>query len=103
MSAFIAVPLVLAALFLTGCGVAAATRGWVLPVSRRHVRDTRLHGMGLLLISSAMCWHAVFGTVVEDRGTREWFTLAGGAILVAGILVLGAAQHAPGRGARGRR
>ncbi|MEU9421180.1 hypothetical protein [Streptomyces sp. NPDC048272] len=100
MKLYLAAPLVLIALLIAASGVAAVTRGWVLPMNRRHVRSPRLYGLGQLVSAFALCWQVVFGLVISDAGTRHWGTLTGGAILVAGLMVMLAGQLAGGSRAR---
>ncbi|MGI5138560.1 hypothetical protein [Streptomyces sp. CA-106110] len=69
---YLAMSSALVALFIAASGVAAVTRGWVLPVNRSRVRRIRLYGWGQLLIAFALCWHVVFGLVISGPGIREW-------------------------------
>ncbi|MCU4746265.1 hypothetical protein H7827_03500 [Streptomyces sp. JH002] len=87
MKLFIGALLVLPAVFLTAAGVAALTRGRVLPTSRRAVRSPRRYGWGQLIVAVALCWQAVFLLLVDDIATRQWGTLSGSALLLAGVLV----------------
>jgi hypothetical protein len=52
---YIAVPLVLLALFYAATGVAAVTRGWMLPMNRRRVHAPRVYGWGQLMVAFALC------------------------------------------------
>ncbi|MFB6706463.1 hypothetical protein ACFCW6_17340 [Streptomyces sp. NPDC056333] len=88
MKFYLAIPVVLLALLFAASGVAAVTRGWVLPMNRRHVRRPRLYGWGQLVAAFALCWQAVFGLVISDSDTRQWGNLTGGAILLAGLIVM---------------
>ncbi|MER5490396.1 hypothetical protein [Streptomyces sp. NPDC002490] len=98
MTLYLALPVLLAALFLGASGFAALTRGWVLPTSRRYVRDPRRYGWGQLVVASALCWQLGFGLLVEDSGIRLAGTLSGGGMLLAGLGVMLAGQF--GRGNR---
>ncbi|MPY53478.1 hypothetical protein [Streptomyces acidicola] len=88
MKLCLAIPLVLLALLLAASGVAGVTRGWVLPMNRRHVRAPRLYGWGQLVVAFALCWQLVFGLVISDSGTGPAGTLIGSVILLAGIVVM---------------
>ncbi|MGW6981643.1 hypothetical protein ACWGE1_19730 [Streptomyces sp. NPDC054932] len=92
MKLYLVAPLVLVALVIAASGLAAVTRGWLLPMNRRHIRSPRLYGWGQLVTAFALCWQVVFGLVIHDSGTRQWGTLTGGAILVAGFAVILAGQ-----------
>ncbi|MBC7272415.1 MAG: hypothetical protein H5T76_27555 [Streptomyces sp.] len=97
MKPYLAVFLVLVALLVGASGWAAVVRGWVLPMNRERVRRVRLFGWGQLAVALALCWQMVFGLVVEDIGTRQWGTLTGSVLLLAGVLVTAVSQ----RGERG--
>ncbi|ELS57249.1 hypothetical protein [Streptomyces viridochromogenes] len=88
MKLHLAVPLTLLALLIAASGVAAVTRGWVLPTNRKPVGRPRLYGWGQLLVAFALCCQAVFGFVISDSGSRQWGTLTGSALLLAGIVVM---------------
>ncbi|MFD9405780.1 hypothetical protein ACFWBN_01985 [Streptomyces sp. NPDC059989] len=96
MKLYLAIPLVLVALLIAVSGAAAVTRGWVLPMNRRHIRSPRLYGWGQLVTAFALCWQVVFGLVIGDSATRQWGALSGGAMLVAGLIVMLAGQLAGG-------
>ncbi len=68
------------ALLFTASGSAAVTRGWVLPMNRRHVRSPRLYGCGQLVAVFALCWQAVFGLMISGSDVRPWGTLLVGAL-----------------------
>ncbi|MFE5052877.1 hypothetical protein ACFRAI_42195 [Streptomyces sp. NPDC056637] len=99
MTPYIAVPLVLFALFYAASGVAAIARGWVLPMNRRHVRVPRIYGWGQLMVAFALCWQIAFG--FSPSGTRASGTLIGSAILLAGLIVMAVGQCAGGKRKRG--
>ncbi|GGZ78183.1 hypothetical protein [Streptomyces bluensis] len=96
MKLYLAMALALLALLIAASGVAAVTRGWVLPMNRRHVRAPRLYGWGQLVVAFALCWQLVFGLVISDSGTGPAGTLIGGVILLAGIVVMMVGQLAGG-------
>ncbi|MFE4968948.1 hypothetical protein [Streptomyces sp. NPDC056660] len=96
MKLYLAVPLVLLALFIAASGVAAVTSGWVLPMNRRHVRAPRIYGWGQLVVAFALCWQLVFGVMISDSGARPLGTLIGAAILLAGLIVMMVGQLAGG-------
>jgi hypothetical protein len=93
---YLAMPLALVALLIAASGVAAITRGWVLPMNRRHVRAPRVYGWGQLVLAFALCWQLVFGLLISDSDARPTGTLIGSAMLVAGILVMMMGQLAGG-------
>ncbi|MGW2727249.1 hypothetical protein [Streptomyces sp. NPDC001494] len=92
MKLYFAVPLILLALLIAASGVAAVTRGWVLPMNRRHVRAPRIYGWGQLVVAFALCWQLVLGLIFA----RPSGTLIGAAILLAGLIVMMVGQLAGG-------
>jgi len=96
MQLYVGLPLFLAALLIAASGVAAVTRGWVLPTNRKPVHRPRLYGWGQLVLAFALCWQAVFGLIIDDVGTRQWGTLTGSALLLAGLVVMMVSHRAPG-------
>ncbi|WP_328436804.1 hypothetical protein OHA71_05985 [Streptomyces sp. NBC_00444] len=101
MKLYLAMPLALLALLIAASGVAAITRGWVLPMNRRHIRAPRIYGWGQLVLAFALCWQLVFGLLISDSGARPTGTLTGGAILLAGLIVMMVGQLAGGNRKRG--
>ncbi|MFF0033607.1 hypothetical protein ACFYS7_36700 [Streptomyces avermitilis] len=97
MNPYLAIPLLLIALLIAAAGIAAITRNWVLPMNRRHVRSPRLYGWGQLVVAFALCWQLVFGMLISDPDTRIRGTLAGGVMLLAGLIVMMVGQLASGR------
>ncbi|MFD6923149.1 hypothetical protein ACFV99_23440 [Streptomyces sp. NPDC059944] len=89
MRLYLVIPSVLLALLLVVSGVAAVTRGWVLPWNRRRVRAPRVYGWGQLVVAFALCWQAAFGLVIGDSDVRPVGTLIGSGILLSGILLSG--------------
>jgi hypothetical protein len=96
MELYLAISLVLLALLVAASGVAAVTRGWVLPMNRPQVRRVRRYGWGQLILAFALCWQAVFRLVISDLGIRQWVTLFGSGLLLAGIIVMAVSQRAGG-------
>ncbi|MFJ9584046.1 hypothetical protein [Streptomyces acidicola] len=96
MKLYLAIPVVLLASLIAASGVASVTRGWVLPMNRRHVRAPHLYGWGQLVVAFALCWQLVFGLVISDSGIRAPGTLIGSVILLAGIVVMMVGQYAGG-------
>ncbi|MEV0692236.1 hypothetical protein [Streptomyces sp. NPDC050388] len=95
MDLYFAVFYGLAALLVSASGVAAVTRGWVLPRYRPRVRRVRLFGWGQLVIGFAYCWLVVFGRLaIDNPGVRAWVTLSGIALLLAGVILVLASQRA---------
>ncbi|MGX4694787.1 hypothetical protein [Streptomyces sp. JNUCC 63] len=93
MRLYLATPLVLLALLIAASGIAAVTRGWVLPWNRRSVRRVRLYGWGQLMLAFALCWQVVFGLVISGPDIREWGAASGIALLLTGIIVMIVSQH----------
>ncbi|CAL9539606.1 MULTISPECIES: hypothetical protein [unclassified Streptomyces] len=96
MGFYLGIPVVLLAVLLAASGVAAITRGWVLPWTRKAVRRTRLHGWAQLAMAAALCCQVGFGLMVGDLGARQAGTLGGSVLMLAGILLMAASQRAPG-------
>lgn len=88
MKLYIAIPVVLLALLVAASGVAAVTRGWVLPTNRRPVRRPRLYGWGQLVAAFALCWQMAFFWVISDIDIRQWGTLFGSALLLTGLILM---------------
>ncbi|MFE2089397.1 hypothetical protein ACWD4L_37890 [Streptomyces sp. NPDC002596] len=101
MKLYLAVPVVLLALFIAASGAAAVSRGWVLPTNRRPVRRPRLYGWGQLMVAFALCWQMVFLLVLSDPDTRQWGTLTGSALLLTGLIVM-MVSHRTGGNRQGR-
>ncbi|MFD6495828.1 hypothetical protein [Streptomyces sp. NPDC060188] len=101
MRLYLVIPSVLLALLLVVSGVAAVTRGWVLPWNRRRVRAPRVCGWGQLVVAVALCWQAAFGLVIGDSDVRPVGTLIGSGILLSGIIVMLVSQFV-GAGQRAR-
>ncbi|MGW7425628.1 hypothetical protein ACWGJB_37315 [Streptomyces sp. NPDC054813] len=97
MKLYIAVPLLLVAALIAASGIAAVTRGWVLPMNRRRVRAPRIYGWGQLVLAFALCWQLVFGLVIDTPGVSQSGTLIGSVIFLAGLAVMIAGQ-VTGRG-----
>ncbi|MEU8620208.1 hypothetical protein [Streptomyces sp. NPDC048623] len=100
MNLYLAIPLVLAALLFVASGIAAVTRGWVLPMNRRHVRNTRVYGWGQLVVAFAFCWQLVFGLVISDSAAKASGTVIGGVLLLAGLVTMLVGQLSRGDGGR---
>ncbi|MER7690838.1 hypothetical protein [Streptomyces sp. NPDC097610] len=96
MKLYLVVPMVLVALLIAASGVAAVSRGWVLPTNRRPVRRPRLYGWGQLMVAFALCWQMVFLLVLRGPGTRQWGTLTGSALLLTGLIVMMVSHHTDG-------
>ncbi|MBB1247255.1 hypothetical protein GL263_27470 [Streptomyces durbertensis] len=88
MNLYLAIPVLLMASLIAASGIAAITRGWVLPWNRRTVRRPRLHGIGQSVIAVSLCWHLAFGLLRDGSNASEWGVLTGSALLVAGALVM---------------
>ncbi|WNI26345.1 hypothetical protein [Streptomyces sp. ITFR-16] len=100
MKLCVAIPVVLPALLLADSGAAALARGWVLPTNRRPVHRPRPYGWAQLTVACALCRQLVFLLVLDDVGTRQWGTLAGSVLLVAGLVAM-AVSHRAVRGGGG--
>ncbi|MFF9510273.1 hypothetical protein ACF1BU_21595 [Streptomyces sp. NPDC014724] len=93
MKLCIAIFLALSALLIAASGVAAVTRGWVLPVNRRLVRRPRVYGWAQLVAAFALCWQLVFLLVLNDPDIlgpdiRGWGSLPGSALLLTGLVLM---------------
>lgn len=88
MKFYVAIPVVLLAFLIAASGIAAITRGWVLPTNRRPVHRPRLYGWGQLVAAFALCWQQVFFWVFSDPGIRQWGSLSGSALLLTGLIVM---------------
>ncbi|MFF8601093.1 hypothetical protein ACF065_18365 [Streptomyces sp. NPDC015232] len=95
MQLYLAVALAVAALLVAASGVAAIARRRVLPVNRRPVHRPRLHGWGQVTVAAGLLAQALFGLPNGDIGTRQWGTLTGSALLLAGVVTI-AISHRPG-------
>ncbi|MEU2134047.1 hypothetical protein [Streptomyces sp. NPDC018352] len=93
MKLYLAVPVVLLALLIAASGVAAVSRGWVLPVNRRPVCHPHLYGWGQLVVAFALCWQMVFLLVPGNPDTRQWGTLTGSVLLLTGLIVMKVSHH----------
>ncbi|MGW1711012.1 hypothetical protein ACWCP8_37535 [Streptomyces sp. NPDC002206] len=100
MKLYVAIPVVLLALLIAASGIAAMTRGWVLPTNRRPVHRPRLYGWGQLVAAFALCWQQVFFWMLSDPGTRQWGALSGGALLLTGLILM-MVSHRVGGGRQG--
>ncbi|MEU3449445.1 hypothetical protein AB0H29_19860 [Streptomyces thermolilacinus] len=98
MRVYLGMAVVALALLIAASGVAAITRGWVLPVNRETVRRPRLYGWAQLVVAAALCCQVVFGLMADDVVVRQWGTMAGSALLVAGVVLIALNQRAAGRG-----
>ena len=96
MKLYLAIPLVLLALLIAAAGVAAVTRGWVLPTNRLPVRRPRLYGWGLLVVAFALCCQVVFLLVPSDPDIRQWGSLTGSVLLLTGLIVMMVSQRTGG-------
>ncbi|MGW1711410.1 hypothetical protein ACWCP8_39795 [Streptomyces sp. NPDC002206] len=93
MMLYLAVSVVLLALLIAASGVAAVSRGWVLPTNRRPVRRPRLYGWGQLVVALALCWQVFFLLVLNDPDIlapdiRGWGTLPGSALFLTGLILM---------------
>ncbi|WP_259407560.1 hypothetical protein [Streptomyces akebiae] len=57
-------------------------------MNRRHIRAPRIYGWGQLVVAFTLCWQLAFGLMVSHSGVRPTGTLTGGAILLAGVIVM---------------
>ncbi|MEV8125373.1 hypothetical protein AB0P07_14925 [Streptomyces sp. NPDC085944] len=97
MRLYLGIPAILVALLIAASGIAALTRGWVLPTNRKHVRRPQPYGWGQLVVAVSLCCQVAFGLMTKDLGTRQWGTLVGSVFMVAGILVIAVGQRTAGR------
>ncbi|GAA4991253.1 hypothetical protein [Kitasatospora paranensis] len=96
MKIYLALPVVLLASLFAASGVAAISRGWVLPMNRRHVRLPRRYGWGQLVVALALCWQLVFGLAVDTFGIRQWGTLTGSGVMLVGLVLMMRGQRGTG-------
>ncbi|MEU6522429.1 hypothetical protein ABZ892_06130 [Streptomyces sp. NPDC046924] len=102
MGLYLAIPSVVVALLIAASGVAAVTRGWVLPWNRRRVRRVRLYGWGQLVMASGLCCQVVFGLVIRGPSVRAWGAMSGIALLMTGCIVMMVSQFGGGRQGSGK-
>ncbi|MFB7215720.1 hypothetical protein [Streptomyces sp. NPDC056255] len=88
MKLYLAVPAVLLALLIAASGVAAFSRGWVLPVNRRPVCHPHLYGWGQFVVAFALCRQMAFLLVPGNPDSSQWGTLTGSALLLTGLIVM---------------
>ncbi|MEV7860974.1 hypothetical protein AB0O86_19615 [Streptomyces hirsutus] len=100
MRLYLAIPSVVVALLFAASGVAAITRGWVLPTNRRHVHRVRLYGWGQLVAAFGLCCQVVFGLVITGVGIREFGAVSGSGLLLTGLIVM-MVSHRPGGNPQG--
>ncbi|WP_415940336.1 hypothetical protein [Streptomyces sp. 039-1] len=84
---YLTVPLGLLALLVAVSGVAAISRGWVLPTHRRHVRTTAIYGWGQLVLALGLLWQLIYLSI-SSPDLRPLGALIGTTIILAGILVM---------------
>ncbi|GJF25431.1 hypothetical protein [Streptomyces sp. HO565] len=97
MRLYLGTAVVVLALLIAASGVAAMTRGWVLPTNRKRIGRVQLYGWGQLVMAVALCCQAVFGLMTDDLGARQWGTLTGSLLMVTGIVVIALSQRTAGR------
>ncbi|MFE4449251.1 hypothetical protein [Streptomyces sp. NPDC056796] len=99
MRLYLAVPVVLVALLIAASGVAAITRGWVVPTYRRPVGRLRLFGWGQLVVAFALCAQAFFLLVLSTgtSATRPWGSLTASLLLPAGLVMMAVSRGGGGR------
>ncbi|MFE3628369.1 hypothetical protein [Streptomyces goshikiensis] len=91
---YLAIPIGVMALLLAASGVAALSRGWLLPLQRRYVVRVRLFGWAQLLISAALGVQLV-GNLVVDPPYSSAVTMPGVVVLFLGLVLITRAQRAP--------
>ncbi|MFF4822160.1 hypothetical protein [Streptomyces sp. NPDC001312] len=98
MRLYLAILFALVALFVAASGVAAITRGWVLPMrlKQRPVRRVRLYGWGQLVGAFGLCWQVVFWTVLSDSEWGDNVGFVGFVLLPTGIILMAVSQHTGG-------
>ncbi|MFG3552632.1 hypothetical protein [Streptomyces sp. NPDC047725] len=100
MRLYLGISVIALALLIAASGVAAVTRGWVLPANRKPIRRPHLYGWGQLVIAIALGCQAAFGLMANGLDTRRWGALAGSVLMVTGILVIAVSQRTAGHGQR---
>lgn len=101
MRFYLGMAVILLALLIATSGIAAISRGWVLPMNRSLVRRPRLYGWGQLVVAVALCFQVVFVLMTDGLGIRQWGTLTGSVVMLTGVLLMGAGQRTAGRRKRG--
>ncbi|MFD7872532.1 hypothetical protein ACFV5G_00120 [Streptomyces sp. NPDC059766] len=92
----VGIGLVLGLLFMA-LGVASIRTGWTLPWARRHVRHHRVYGTGALLMGASCVLQGLFYFGALPTPSWEVRFFAANALLITGILLLGAGQLLPAR------
>ncbi|MEU3242033.1 hypothetical protein [Streptomyces sp. NPDC006875] len=92
MAIYIAAVFALWALVAAVGGIAAITRGWVLPNIRRSVERTRLYGLGVLLFAVGL-----FLIAAGEAASSDLMHSAGGAVGVAVMTFSAGVVRASGR------
>lgn len=93
MNPYLSISLLLIASLIAAAGIAAVTRGWVLPRNQRYVRNPRLYGWGQLTAAFALCWQLVLGMLSSDPETRMWGNLTGSVMVLAGFIIMGSSTR----------
>ncbi|WP_426365350.1 hypothetical protein [Streptomyces sp. E-08] len=93
----VVMPLGVAAITL---GVIAFRTGWMLPPSRRGVRQPRLYGVGVALAGVGLVTMGLTYLVLsaDTRASRPWLALIGNGVELVGIALIGASHLRPRRG-----
>ncbi|MGZ9934877.1 hypothetical protein ACXNSR_33950 [Streptomyces sp. NC-S4] len=91
---YVAVPIGVVALLLAASGVAALSRGWLLPWQRRHIVRLRLFGWAQLLIAAAL-GSQVIGLLAVDPVYRSVATMPGVVAVLLGLVLITRAQRPP--------
>ncbi|MFJ9523187.1 hypothetical protein ACIRPK_33705 [Kitasatospora sp. NPDC101801] len=95
MKLYIAIPVLAFSLFFLVTGLAAVIRGWLLPTSRRHVHNPRLHGWGQLLMALALTWQVLIRLAGGDTGPLPRGLITGGGLQLTGLILLFISQRQP--------
>ncbi|MFC9591197.1 hypothetical protein [Streptomyces sp. NPDC056944] len=83
-------------------GVIAFRTGWMIPPSRRGVRQPRLYGVGAAVAGGGLLLMGVSYFVLAGRpdglSSNPWLALAGNGVELAGIALVAASHLRPWRG-----
>ncbi|WP_158718970.1 hypothetical protein [Streptomyces globisporus] len=84
-------------------GVIAFRTGWMLPPSRRGVRQPRLYGVGAAVAGVGLLYLGVTYFVLSDDrpdalSSNPWAALAGNGLELFGIALIAASHLRPRRG-----
>lgn len=97
MDYYVGIPLVALGLLVGASGIAAITRGWVLPMNRGRVHRVRLYGWGQTLMSVSLLTQGTFMLLMggTSRVLPSFYPIWSLALL-AGLVLMGVSQRTGG-------